>query len=162
MSQWQGLSHGWSCDARHHARSRGPTEPVASSPLAGRRVLLAEDCVMTGAILRDILVAQGCTVIGPVASVPVATATAAQWPLDAALLDLNLRDGPSIPVALLLAGRGVPLLFLTGAGREKLPAALSHCGVLTKPTRMHTLLAALRDLCACRSPVARSASNDEC
>jgi CheY-like chemotaxis protein len=103
------------------------------SPLAGRRVLVAEDEAIAALALTDLLELAGAHVVGPAARLPQALALAATDGLDAALLDLDLAGERSIDVATRLRARGVPVVFLTGHADAGLPAELADCAVLTKP-----------------------------
>jgi hypothetical protein len=53
--------------------------------------------------------------------------------LDGAVLDINLGDERSFPVAQILIGRAVPFLFATGYGRPGLEAPFHQAPVLSKP-----------------------------
>jgi PAS domain S-box-containing protein len=86
--------------------------------LAGRRVLLVEDELLVAMEMEEALRDLGCEVLGPAATVEEALrlALAEAGRIDAAVLDVNLAGRPSFPVADLLAGRGVPVVFATGYG----------------------------------------------
>lgn len=84
--------------------------------LKGARVLVVEDEMMAASMLEIVLGDAGCIVVGPAATVPDALALAANGPLDAAILDVNLGGEPIFPLADILAGRRVPFVFVTGYG----------------------------------------------
>jgi DNA-binding response OmpR family regulator len=86
--------------------------------LAGRRVLVVEDEWLIAAEIGRALEAAGAVVLGPALSVGEALALLRDGapPPDAALLDVNLRGEPVTPVALALAGRGVPFALVTAYG----------------------------------------------
>src|SRR5205823_3435128 len=92
-----------------------PTAQAAPQPAAERqkhrlktgRVLLVEDEVIVAAMMRDLLVDLGCSIVGPVSSVAEAAAVVAREPLDAAILDVNLGGELVYPVAEVLLARGV-------------------------------------------------------
>jgi CheY-like chemotaxis protein len=122
--------------------------------LAGRRVLIVEDEPMVAWLLDDMLVAFGCTVVGAADRVEEALAMVAERPIDAAVLDLNLRGQMSYPVADALVARGVPFLFTTGYDRSRLLEAYRIYPYLLKP--YHRL--AIRDALLCLlAPTARAA-----
>jgi CheY-like chemotaxis protein len=98
-----------------------------------RRVLVAEDEFVIALEIEDTLRRAGYEVVGPAATAGEAARLAAAGPLDAAVLDLGLRDGTAIPAADVLAARGVPFVFLSGYGRESLPGHLRGRTVLDKP-----------------------------
>ncbi|MCX7378486.1 MAG: hypothetical protein NTY94_17280 [Alphaproteobacteria bacterium] len=60
--------------------------------------------------------------------------------MDAAVLDVNLPGGPSLPLGAWLAARGVPVVYVTGL--ERVPGR-EGAVVLRKPVRPEALLAAL-------------------
>ena len=86
--------------------------------VGGRRVLVAEDEFVIALEIGDTLRRAGYEVVGPAATAGEAARLAAEGPLDAAVLDLGLRDGTAIAAADALAARGVPFVFLSGYGRR--------------------------------------------
>jgi hypothetical protein len=70
--------------------------------------------------------------------------------LHAALLDVNVGGEPIDDVAGTLARNNVPFAFLTGYGRESLPAAHRQAQMLKKPFVAETILAAVGGLLADR------------
>jgi DNA-binding response OmpR family regulator len=110
-----------------------------------RRVLVAEDEFVIALEIEDTLRRAGYEVVGPAATAGEAARLAAAGPLDAAVLDLGLRDGTAIPAADVLAARGVPFVFLSGYGRESLPGHLRGRTVLDKPCTAERLPAALEE-----------------
>jgi DNA-binding response OmpR family regulator len=81
--------------------------------LQGKRVLLAEDFFGLAMMVRQMLENAGCVVIGPVPSVEKGLAMAEGEALDAALLDVSLKDGKVFPLAERLQERQVPFIFTT-------------------------------------------------
>jgi DNA-binding response OmpR family regulator len=79
-----------------------------------RRILLVEDEPMIAFALEDMVLELGFDVVGPAHRLSEALALAADAEVDAAVLDVNLNDVPSFPVADLLRERGIPFLFATG------------------------------------------------
>src|SRR3954454_2540360 len=110
---------------------------------AGRRVLVAEDEFVIALEAEAVLLRAGYEVVGPVATAGEAAHLAAGEPLDAAVLDLGLRDGTAAMAADLLAARGVPFVFLSGFSAEALPGRFRGRPVLDKPCTVERLPAAL-------------------
>src|SRR3954447_773302 len=112
---------------------------------AGRRVLVAEDEFVIAREVGEALRRAGFEVVGPAATAGEAERLAAEEPLDAAVLDLELRDGMAVAAADALAGRGIPFVFLSGYGVEALPGHLRGRAVLDKPFAVERLPAALAE-----------------
>lgn len=73
-------------------------------------------------------------VVGPAASVEEALELLEKWPVDGAILDVNLIDRDITPVVALLAERGVPIILHTGVGLPpELSARFPHLTVHIKP-----------------------------
>ena len=116
----------------------------AACELAGRRVLVVEDEFLIAMFLEDLLAAAGCSLIGPMPSISEALAAlAGETQPDSALLDFHGAGGTSVAVADTLAARGIPMVFLTGFGREILPPQYQDRPVLTKPYDAAELIEAL-------------------
>ncbi len=113
-------------------------------PLVGRRILVVEDEYMIADDLARELAQMGVEVVGPAGSLPQATAQAAQVErLDAAVLDVNLRETLAFPLIDQLLNRGVKVLICTGYDEAMIPEryrALPRC---EKPGLPRNLLAAL-------------------
>lgn len=79
------------------------------------RVLIAEDEPFIAFMVEGVLSSMGLDVVGPYASVGVACDAAEGQALALAVLDVNLIDGDVYPLADMLHGRSVPLIFHTGS-----------------------------------------------
>jgi two-component SAPR family response regulator len=82
--------------------------------LNNKRVLVVEDEYMLAQDLARFLEEHGAEVVGPVGTLQAALGLASQERLDAAVLDVNLRNQPVYPVADRLIERGVLVVFATG------------------------------------------------
>jgi len=105
-----------------------------TQPLSGRRVLIVEDESLVAMLLETILEDMGCTPVGPASTVAEGLSmVAADEPLDAALLDVNVAGSQVFPVAQALKDRGVPFVFSTGYGEGGLPDAWRGQSTIQKP-----------------------------
>ena len=96
-------------------------------------VLLVEDEPLVASLTKDLLIENGCEVIGPFGNEEVALRATSEMEFDAALLDLNINGRLSYPVATVLLSRNIPFAFLTGYNVESIDAAFSQVPVLAKP-----------------------------
>jgi DNA-binding LytR/AlgR family response regulator len=112
---------------------------------AGRRVLVAEDEFLLALEVEDTLRRAGYEVVGPAATAAEAERLAREQALDAAVLDVDLRDDVVFAAADALALRGVPFVFLTGYGPASLPGRLRGRVVLDKPYAVERLPTALAE-----------------
>jgi CheY-like chemotaxis protein len=107
---------------------------------ARRRILLVEDDLSVALMVEEMLIDLGYDVPHVVGRLERALAVAASELFDGAVLDVNLGGSAwSFPVADLLLGRGVPVLFATGYGRAGIPPAYGAVPVLEKPLRIEVL-----------------------
>lgn len=113
-------------------RADGVTGQQAN-PVAGKRVLIVEDEVFVGLMLREDLQSAGADVTGPLTGVDEALDVLGTETFDAALLDVNLRGEMSFPVADKLMARKVPFVFVTGYGDDAMPRRFKHSARLAKP-----------------------------
>lgn len=81
-----------------------------------RRILIVEDEPFVVIELVEAVERSGGAVVGPVPTVAEALALLDQHKIDAAILDVQLLDGETSPVALRLIEQGTPLVFQTGTG----------------------------------------------
>lgn len=121
------------------------------SSLAGRRVLLVEDESLVAMNVEDMLLDLGCEVVLAM-RLDKALAYASSEPFDLAVLDVNLGDARSYPVADLLFERCTPFLFATGYGRQGLEVAYRDVPVLQKPYQAGPLEHLLIHLLTCEVP----------
>jgi CheY-like chemotaxis protein len=111
------------------------------------RVLVVEDVLLVAMDIELILQSAGYEVVGPVGRLRQAVELATHEPIDAALLDLDLRGALSTPVAYALRRRGIPFAFVTGhAHTGTLPADLASQPILEKPLSERCCLAAVAEL----------------
>ena len=110
------------------------------------RVLVVEDDLLQGDDVCDLLLAEGMEPLGPAPSVGAAQELLDTTSVDAAILDIRLRNGLGFEIARSLHEKHVPFLFLTGSMREVLPAEFQAVPLLHKPCPPQRLLEALPDI----------------
>ena len=116
--------------------------------LAGCRVLVVEDEVLVAATISELLTEAEGVPVGPATTVREARQLIREGTiLDAALLDVNLSDGPVTPVLEALSARGIPTVVYTGGVvpegiRQRHPDLVA----LSKPVLPARLVGELRKL----------------
>lgn len=110
-------------------------------------LLVAEDEWLVAMLLEDVLRQAGYRVL-LVARLSSGLALAASAAIDAAILDINLSGEDSFPLADELHRRGIPFLFASGYGAERLPERFGDRIVLQKPYDLASIQAALVALLA--------------
>ncbi|MDP4026961.1 response regulator [Methylobacterium sp. NEAU 140] len=124
--------------------------------LFGRRVLLVEDESLVAMLAEDMLLDLGCEVVVAM-RLDKALAHARAEAFDLAVLDVNLGDARSYPVADLLFERCTPFLFATGYGRQGLEPAYQDVPVLQKPYQAAPLEHLLNHLLTDATPARKEA-----
>lgn len=115
--------------------------------LSGCRILVVEDEYMIADDITQALVAAGAEVLGPVASAAdAAELIAGGGRIDAAILDINLRDGAVFPAADALAERNIPFAFATGYEQWSLPERFRGRPVVEKPFSASNIAALVEPL----------------
>lgn len=114
---------------------RGVAQPL--------RILIVEDQAILAMELEHVLTDAGHVVVGCAMDQVEALSLAAHSPPDVALVDVNLRDGPTGPdvARALVAAHQSVVVFLT-ANPEQIPEGFSGAiGALTKPFDDQTIRA---------------------
>ena len=131
---------------------RGASVPMVCSgaeQLRDKRVIVVEDQALIAMDLQATLEDHGAKVLGPFARLAeAAQATKRKEPIDAAILDVDLRGELIFPLADRLLAMGVPLVFHTGrADTDVLRMRYGEVVVLVKPALseavVHGLVGAL-------------------
>jgi CheY-like chemotaxis protein len=119
----------------------------ANCPLRGRNILVVEDDPLVAIDLQGTLEVAGATVIGPAYDLPHALGLIETSKVCAAVLDYRLQVGNTLPLARVLAERGIPFLFQTSdpvsVAREQ-PEAV----IISKPYRHNEIVLAVQALLA--------------
>jgi DNA-binding response OmpR family regulator len=115
-----------------------------ANALAGLRVLVVEDQLVIAMDVEAVLADHGVKAIDTAATSSEAFRILASNPPDVAVLDVNLGQGTSIPVAEELKRQHIPFVFATGYGdTAMIPESLSSAPVVRKPHDPATLVAAV-------------------
>jgi CheY-like chemotaxis protein len=114
------------------------------SAFCGVRVLVVEDEPMVSLALQDTLADLGCEVAGTAARLQPALDLAQNLSFDVAVLDIDLGGIRVDPVALAIAARRLPIVFVTGYGEDAAPRDVPG-PVLEKPYEAGALERALRE-----------------
>jgi CheY-like chemotaxis protein len=137
------------------------TDKVRSDGVVqGLRVLVVEDEAMIAAQIEDALINAGCVVVGPASRVAAAFDLLHYGSIDAALLDVNVAEERSYPIADALIAMAVPFAFCTGYEAGGLPERFKDRPVLNKPFKPTGLIALLSTLAAVRTPDAPRHDSD--
>jgi DNA-binding response OmpR family regulator len=112
-----------------------------------QNILVVEDEYFIADEISRELTRAGVNVIGPAPTVRDAFALLRSgMRVDAAVLDINLRDEMVYPVAAELRREGVPFVFATGYDAAILPAEFTSVPLWGKPFEPRALALMLRDL----------------
>jgi DNA-binding NtrC family response regulator len=124
----------------------GDETPGAESPnLRGMRVLLVEDSWQLGMALKSLLRSFDAEVDGPVATTADAERLISEHVPDAAVIDINLRQGErSYGLIDRLIGLDVPVIVTSGYSDLPMVPAKAH--ILEKPISEERLVAILRSV----------------
>ena len=124
----------------------GDKTPGAESPnLRGMRVLLVEDSWQLGMALKSLLRSFDAEVDGPVATTADAERLICEHVPDAAIIDINLRQGErSYGLIDRLIGLDVPVIVTSGYSDLPMVPAKAH--ILEKPISEERLIAILRSV----------------
>lgn len=110
--------------------------------LQGRQALVIEDEGSVAMMIEAMLMEKGCAV-EVTGRLTDALAIAKTGQFDFAVLDINLNGLHSYPVADILSGRGVPIVFSSGYGGSVLPEMYRQAPTLQKPFREQELMTAV-------------------
>ena len=122
----------------------GDDAPEAGLPnLKGKRILLVEDSWQLGMALKSLLRSFDAEVDGPAATTSDAERLISEHAPDAAIIDVNLRQGErSYGLIDRLIGQGVPVVVTSGYSDLPMVSAKAH--ILEKPISEERLIAILR------------------
>ncbi|MGY8706152.1 response regulator [Bradyrhizobium sp. 18BD] len=96
-------------------------------------IFVVEDEALIRMMVVDMLEELGHTVIAEAGSINEGRSLAEIEGYDLAILDIDLQGNSVQPVAEVVAGRGLPFIFLSGYGSAGVPDAFKNIPVLRKP-----------------------------
>ena len=118
----------------------GGVHSNSKKPLAGQRILVAEDEGLIALELERILEEFGCEVVGPLASVDEVLENAQRGRFDGALLDVNLPGMNGIDLAIVMKANHPSCHLLLVSGHERTSSLLEEAArkghmfdILAKP-----------------------------
>lgn len=115
------------------------------SELRGKTILVVEDEFLIAAMIAEALTEAHATVVGPASTFEAGLQLASDAPIDAAVLDVNLRGVRSDPIADVLRQRSIPFILATGYGEA---IAIPPAVVLCKPFTIESLIQTVRNVLA--------------
>jgi CheY-like chemotaxis protein len=121
-------------------------------PLEGRSILIVEDDSVLATDLTALLAGAGCRVVLPTTSVGAALSTVVHYPVDAAILDVNVQNEWVFPVAHALAAAGIPFMFLTAYTLDSIPPEHRQRPFFNKPCRPGALVATVTSMVGPNEP----------
>lgn len=117
-----------------------------SKVLSEKKILLIEDEPLIAMDIQLEIEDAGGEVIGTCRSCKAATLAVADNVFDAAIVDLNLRDGDTFEIAQILRDRKIPFIFATGDESSIDPDEWPTVPVFGKPGRPKKLVEMLLKL----------------
>lgn len=129
-----------------------PSTAGQNSELMSKRFLIVEDEIFVALDMEHILTSLGCEVVGIAADQETALSLGAA--ADAALVDVNLRDGQTGPeIGRRLAhDYGVRVVFVTANPAQLGNGIEGALGVVSKPISDHSLIATVNYLAVNAKP----------
>jgi CheY-like chemotaxis protein len=113
---------------------------LKARPLEGRRVLVIEDEYFLDDDIVGALTALGARIVGPYGDFEEAAQIVDRdVAIDAAVMDVNLRDQMVFPLARLLRSRQVPLVFTTGYDKSTIAPEFRDVRLWSKPLDVHAM-----------------------
>lgn len=112
----------------------------SSGPLTGRRVLVIEDEYFLADDIVRALTALGARIVGPYGDLDEATDVVDRdVAIDAAIVDINLKDEMAFPLARVLRSRKVPLVFTSGYDKISIDSEFQDVRLWSKPLDIKAL-----------------------
>jgi len=120
-------------------------------PLSGRRILVVEDEYFLAEDIVESLKEMGAHIVGPVGELEEATNLVnGDIAIDAAVVDVNLRNELAFPLARILGARKVPVVFTTGYDCGSIEQEFQDVQLWEKPLDLAAMTRDLVDLIGVR------------
>lgn len=120
---------------------------ASSAPLRGRRLLVIEDEYFIADDIARALANLGAEIIGPLPDLADAEGILKHGEaIDAALLDINIRNEMVFPLARLLRSHNVPFVFTTGYDTTSVVAEFHDVQLWEKPLDIPRLARSLAEM----------------
>jgi CheY-like chemotaxis protein len=120
--------------------------------LGGRLILVVEDQYLIGVETVEALQDAGAATLGPCLDERTALAALTGERPDAAVVDVDLGQGPTFKVADALTARDVPFVFFTGFSQGTIPERFDGVGRMQKPVHVEHVIAAIAQLLGAAEP----------
>ena len=159
-------SEGLSCLITLRTKEVGEDGILAGEPIASqsrqlsssRRLLLVEDEVLVGILMREMLEDMGFSIGEPCRTLGDALSAARSEQFDAAILDMNLNGDVVYPLAELLTAQRVPFIFVTGYAADAVDQRFAKIPIVQKPVTSE-VLARVINACVAPLPAADSCAS---
>jgi DNA-binding response OmpR family regulator len=123
-----------------------PQSPGAG-PLTGLRVLVVEDEYFLADDIVRALGEMGARIVGPYGDIDEASRVVeGDVTIDAAVMDINLRDEMVFPLARVLRSRKVPLVFTTGYDQGSIDPEFRDVQLWGKPLDIKAMVRELTNM----------------
>lgn len=109
---------------------------LGASTVGKKSFFLVEDETLIRMMLADMIEELGHSVVAEAGSLEEAMPLARDGTFDMAILDINLGGADSMPIAEIIAKRGIPFVFATGYAENALPVSFRGQRMLRKPFRL--------------------------
>ena len=126
-------------DRQTEAVEKSPNAPTRNLPPSTRRLLLVEDEILVGILMREMLEDMGFSVGEPCRTLRDAIKAAHDGTFDGAVLDMNLNGDSVYPLADLLMSQNVPFVFVTGYSADAVDGRFAKVPVIQKPVTSEAL-----------------------
>jgi DNA-binding NarL/FixJ family response regulator len=123
---------------------------MTESSIPSHKVLIVEDCVILSMEMVMIFESAGYQIVGPAHDLESGLLLVKDNEIHLAILDVELYDQQSFPIAEYLLANGTPFVFCTGCHPDRIPEAMRHAPLFTKPVVEDSLLLQVAELLANR------------